>query len=61
VTWARSPSAPHGTTSPRSPGVTTELTYTLRQLTSDTIVFVGKNKGATSTDTIVLNALPAAP
>jgi carbon monoxide dehydrogenase subunit G len=35
-------------------GVTTELTYTLQRLTSDTIVFVGKNKGATSTDTITV-------
>jgi carbon monoxide dehydrogenase subunit G len=35
-------------------GVTTELTYTLQRLTSDTIVFVGNNKGATSTDTITV-------
>ncbi|MGD0699562.1 MAG: SRPBCC family protein [Trebonia sp.] len=35
-------------------GVTTELTYTLRQRTSDTIIFVGQNKGATSTDTITV-------
>jgi carbon monoxide dehydrogenase subunit G len=33
-------------------GVGTELTYTLEALTSDTIVLVGRNKTATSTDTI---------
>ena len=35
-------------------GLKTELTYTLERLTSDTLVFVGKNKGATSTDTITV-------
>ena len=35
-------------------GVKTELTYTLRRLTGDTLVFVGQNKGATSTDTITV-------
>lgn len=35
-------------------GVTTELTYTLDQLTDDTIVLVGKNDTATSTDTITV-------
>lgn len=37
-------------------GVTTELTYTLQQLTEDTIVLVGKNDTATSTDTITIRA-----
>jgi carbon monoxide dehydrogenase subunit G len=35
-------------------GLKTELTYTLERLTGDTLVFVGKNKGATSTDTITV-------
>lgn len=35
-------------------GLTTELTYTLRELGADRIVFVGTNKGATSTDTITV-------
>jgi carbon monoxide dehydrogenase subunit G len=35
-------------------GLTTELSYTLQRLTVDTLVFVGKNKGATSTDTITV-------
>jgi carbon monoxide dehydrogenase subunit G len=35
-------------------GRTTELAYTLERLTADTIVFVGRNKGATSTDTITV-------
>lgn len=35
-------------------GVSTELTYTLEKLTDDTIVFVGKNDTATSTDTITV-------
>ena len=38
----------------RVAGLKTELTYALRQLTADTIVFVGQNKGATSTDTITV-------
>jgi hypothetical protein len=38
----------------RFAGRTVELTYTLRELTGDTIVFVGENKGATSTDTITV-------
>ncbi len=35
-------------------GVTTELDYTLEQLTDDTIVLVGRNDSATSTDTITV-------
>ncbi|MCW2756631.1 MAG: polyketide cyclase [Nocardioidaceae bacterium] len=35
-------------------GMTTELTYELTQLSDDTIVFVGKNDTATSTDTITV-------
>lgn len=35
-------------------GVSTELTYTLEQLTDDTIVLVGKNESAKSTDTITV-------
>lgn len=35
-------------------GVKTELTYTLQRMSSDTLVFVGQNKGATSTDTITV-------
>jgi carbon monoxide dehydrogenase subunit G len=35
-------------------GVTTELTYTLRELGRERIVFVGTNDGATSTDTITV-------
>ena len=35
-------------------GVSTELTYTLEQLTDDTIVLVGRNDTATSTDTITV-------
>lgn len=35
-------------------GVSTELTYTLQQLTADTIVLVGTNESATSTDTITV-------
>jgi carbon monoxide dehydrogenase subunit G len=35
-------------------GVSTELTYTLETLTSDTIVLVGRNDTATSTDTITV-------
>lgn len=35
-------------------GVKTELTYTLQRITGDTLVFVGQNKGATSTDTITV-------
>jgi carbon monoxide dehydrogenase subunit G len=33
-------------------GISTELTYTLEQLTDDRIVLVGRNKTATSTETI---------
>jgi carbon monoxide dehydrogenase subunit G len=33
-------------------GVSTELTYTLEELTSDRVRFVGRNDTATSTDTI---------
>jgi len=39
-------------------GVSTELTYTLEKLTEDTIVVVGRNETATSTDTMTV--LPAA-
>jgi carbon monoxide dehydrogenase subunit G len=35
-------------------GVSTELTYTLEKLTDDTIVLVGRNETATSTDTITV-------
>ncbi|MCY7395303.1 MAG: SRPBCC family protein [Nocardioides sp.] len=35
-------------------GVSTELTYTLEKLTHDTIVLVGKNETATSTDTMTV-------
>ncbi len=42
----------------RIAGVGTELTYTLEELTHDTIVLVGRNETATSTDTITV--LPAA-
>ncbi len=35
-------------------GVSTELTYTLETLTDDTIVLVGKNDTATSTETITV-------
>lgn len=35
-------------------GVSTELTYTLEKLADDTLVFVGRNDTATSTDTITV-------
>jgi carbon monoxide dehydrogenase subunit G len=35
-------------------GASTELTYTLEKLTGDTIVLVGRNDTATSTDTITV-------
>jgi carbon monoxide dehydrogenase subunit G len=35
-------------------GISTELTYTLEKVTVDTIVLVGKNDTATSTDTITV-------
>ncbi len=35
-------------------GVSTELTYTLEKLTDDTIVMVGRNETATSTDTMTV-------
>jgi carbon monoxide dehydrogenase subunit G len=35
-------------------GVTAELTYVLRELSEDTLVFVGTNKSSTSTDTITV-------
>ena len=35
-------------------GLTTELTYTLTELTADKIVLVGKNDTATTTDTITV-------
>ena len=39
-------------------GVSTELDYTLEQLTDDTIVLVGRNDTATSTDTITVVPSP---
>src|ERR1700742_142317 len=38
-------------------GLSTELTYTLEQLTDDTIVLVGRNDTAPSTDTITVRAV----
>jgi len=35
-------------------GVTTELTYTLCEMTAGRLVFIGRNEGATSTDTITV-------
>jgi hypothetical protein len=35
-------------------GITTELTYTLEQLTDERIVLAGRNNTATSTETIVI-------
>ena len=35
-------------------GLTTELSYTLTEITDDRVVLVGKNDSATSTDTIVV-------
>lgn len=35
-------------------GVSTELTYTLREVSSDRVVLVGENDSAESTDTIVV-------
>ncbi|MEO9138185.1 MAG: SRPBCC family protein [Jatrophihabitans sp.] len=40
-------------------GKSTDLTYTLDSLTDDTIVLVGKNDTATSTDTITVRAAGA--
>lgn len=37
-------------------GVTTELTYTLTELTDRKLVFVGENKSAVSVDTITVDA-----
>ena len=42
-------------------GITTELDYTLETLTRDTIVLVGHNDTATSTDTITVVANPDGP
>lgn len=42
-------------------GVTTELDYTLETLTHDTIVLVGRNDTATSTDTITVVPNPDGP
>ena len=39
-------------------GVTTELTYCLTEVTGDRLVFVGRNEGATSTDTITVRPAP---
>jgi len=38
----------------RIAGVSTELTYTLEKLTADTVVLVGRNETASSTDTITV-------
>ena len=35
-------------------GVTSQLTYTLCELTAEKLVFIGRNEGATSTDTITV-------
>lgn len=40
-------------------GVSTELTYTLKTLTADTIVLVGENKTATSTETMEVKPVGA--
>ena len=42
-------------------GITTELDYTLETLTRDTIVLVGHNDTATSTDTITVVPHPDGP
>ena len=42
-------------------GVSTELTYTLQQLTDDTIVLVGHNDTARSVDTITVVPSPDGP
>lgn len=42
-------------------GVSTELDYTLEQLSDDTIVLVGRNDTATSTDTITVVPSPDGP
>ena len=42
-------------------GITTELDYTLQTLTRDTIVLVGRNDTATSTDTITVVPNPDGP
>ena len=42
-------------------GVSTELDYTLQSLTDDTIVLVGRNDTATSTDTITVVPSPDGP
>ena len=42
-------------------GVSTELDYTLESLTDDTIVLVGSNDSATSTDTITVVPSPDGP
>jgi carbon monoxide dehydrogenase subunit G len=39
-------------------GVTTQLTYCLAALERDRIFFVGRNEGATSTDTITVRPVP---
>jgi len=40
-------------------GVTTELTYTLAAVERDRLVFIGRNEGATSTDTITVRPVEA--
>lgn len=43
----------------RIAGVTTELTYTLKKLTNDTLVFAGSNDTANTTDTITVRPAQA--
>jgi carbon monoxide dehydrogenase subunit G len=38
-------------------GLSTALTYTLCELTGDRLVFIGRNEGATSTDTITVRPI----
>jgi carbon monoxide dehydrogenase subunit G len=38
-------------------GVTAELTYTLTAVGGDTLVFIGRNEGATSIDTITVRSV----
>ncbi|AQA05387.1 polyketide cyclase [Mycobacterium sp. MS1601] len=39
-------------------GVSTELEYTLKEVSSDRVVFEGNNKSSTTVDTIVVTAAP---
>ncbi len=45
----------------RSPASPPSSTYTLERLTEDTIVLVGRNESATSTDTMTIVANPDGP